>query len=380
MAIISFGNINKKILFAIFGGIFKLLSDLLIKFLRKSKKIEIREHPFILGINAGLGYCISFIPFLIFKRNYEYLKQKNFDVDKKLIYNETDDYFLEKREKKFRPWLIIAFCDFFQKLLSFIYISLYNFWMFDILFILIFSHFILKVKLYKHHFISLMLIIIFGIIINIIYNIYEKISEEFFFKILNTFIIEIIFSLQIVVAKYAMEYKLSSPYEICLFEGVFILVINLILLIIFTFIPMSEIKYIKNTEYEGKMYIDNFFQYFSKISYIEVISFIIIMLGRFGFNIFCLLTIKYFTPSHSIIILIIGEVFFAFYDLEPLWRVFIEFFIYTLLIFVMLVFLEIIEINLWGLQKNTEKNISLRAGNIDSILDEVETEEEKEDE
>ncbi len=249
MAIISFGNINKKILFAIFGGIFKLLSDLLIKFLRKSKKIEIREHPFILGINAGLGYCISFIPFLIFKRNYDYLNQKNFDVDEKLIYNETDDYFLEKREKKFRPWLIIAFCDFFQKLLSFIYISLYNFWMFDILFILIFSHFILKVKLYKHHFISLMLIIIFGIIINIIYNIYEEISEEFFFKILNTSIIEIIFSLQIVVAKYAMEYKLSSPYEICLFEGVFILVINLILLIIFTFIPMSEIKYIKNTKY-----------------------------------------------------------------------------------------------------------------------------------
>ena len=380
MAIISFGNINKKILFAIFGGIFKLLSDLLIKFLRKSKKIEIREHPFILGINAGLGYCISFIPFLIFKRNYEYLKQKNFDVDKKLIYNETDDYFLEKREKKFRPWLIIAFCDFFQKLLSFIYISLYNFWMFDILFILIFSHFILKVKLYKHHFISLMLIIIFGIIINIIYNIYEEISEEFFFKILNTFIIEIIFSLQIVVAKYAMEYKLSSPYEICLFEGVFILVINLILLIIFTFIPMSEIKYIKNTKYEGKMYIDNFFQYFSKISYIEVISFIIIMLGRFGFNIFCLLIIKYFTPSHSIIILIIGEVYFAFNDLEPLWRVFIEYFIYALLIFVMLVFLEIIEINLWGLQKNTERNISLRAGQIESIMDDVETEEEKEDE
>ena len=380
MAIISFGNINKKILFAIFGGIFKLLSDLLIKCLRESNKIEIREHPFILGINAGLGYCISFIPFLIFKRNYDYLNQKTFDVDEKLIYNETDDYFLEKREKKFRPWLIIAFCDFFQKLLSFIYISLYNFWMFDILFILIFSHFILKVKLYKHHFISLMLIIIFGIIINIIYNIYEEISEEFFFKILNTFIIEIIFSLQIVVAKYAMEYKLSSPYEICLFEGVFLLVINLILLIIFTFIPMSEIKYIKNTKYEGKMYIDNFFQYFSKISYIEVISFIIIMLGRFGFNIFCLLIIKYFTPSHSIIILIIGEVYFAFNDLEPLWRVFIEYFVYALLIFVMLVFLEIIEINLWGLQKNTERNISLRAGQIESIMDDVETEEEKEDE
>ena len=46
----------------------------------------------------------------------------------------------------------------------------------------------------------------------------------------------------------------------------------------------------------------------------------------------------------------------------------------------MLVFLEIIEINLWGLQKNTEKNISLRAGQIESIMDDAETEEEKEDE
>ena len=380
MAIISFGNINKKILYAIFGGIFKLLSDLLIDSLRESNKIELRDHPFLLGINAGLGYCISFIPFLIFKRNYNYLNQKSLDADEKLIYNETEDYFFEKREKKIRQWLIIAFCDFLQKLLSFIYEGLNNFWMFDILFILIFSHFILKVKLYKHHFISLILIIIFGIIIIIINNLYTEKSEDFFFKIINTFVIEIIFSLEIVVAKYAMEYKLSSPYEICIFEGVFILVINLILLIIFTFIPMSEIKYIKKTEYEGKMYIDNFFQYFSKISYIEVISFIVIMLSRFGFNIFCLLITKYFTPSHSIMILIIGEIYFASYDTEPLWRVFIEYIMYALLIFVMLVFLEIIEINCWGLQKNTEKNISLRAGQIDSILDEDETEEEKEDE
>ena len=46
----------------------------------------------------------------------------------------------------------------------------------------------------------------------------------------------------------------------------------------------------------------------------------------------------------------------------------------------MLVFLEIIEINCCGLQKNTERSISLRAGQIETILDEDETEEEKEDE
>ena len=234
-------------------------------------------------------------------------------------------------------------------------------------------------KIYTHHFISLILILIFGIVIIIIYYLNEERNWELFFQILNTFIVEILFSLEIVVAKYAIEFKYCSPYEICLFCGILLLIIFFLLLIIFTFIPMSEIKYIKKVEYEGKMYVDNFIYYFSNLSLIEIIYFILSMVHRFGFTLFCLLTTKYCTPLHIVIILIIGEIYFGA-ETETLWREIVEYIIYVFLVFFMLIFLEIIEINCYGLQKNTEKNIINRAIELDIKINEDDLEEEKEDE
>ena len=136
--------------------------------MRENNNINLAKQPFILGLNASLGLCLSFIPYLIFKKNYDYLEQRKFSDDEKLIYNVSDDIIYEKRENKHYPLLIFSFCDFSQKFLSFIYRGLDNFWVFDILFIMIFSYFILKMKLYTHHFISLILILIFGIVIIII--------------------------------------------------------------------------------------------------------------------------------------------------------------------------------------------------------------------
>ena len=46
----------------------------------------------------------------------------------------------------------------------------------------------------------------------------------------------------------------------------------------------------------------------------------------------------------------------------------------------MLIFLEIIEINCYGLQKNTEKNIISRAKELDLKINDDDLEEEKDDE
>ena len=379
MAFISCGNINKKIFYSMIGVILKFLFDFILKMMRDNNDINLAKQPFMLGFNASLGLCLSFIPYLIFKKNYDYLEQRKFSDDEKLIYNDSDDLIYEKRENKHYPLLIFSFCDFFQKFLSFIYHGLDNFWIFDILFIMIFSYFILKMKLYTHHFISLILILIFGIVIIIIYYLNEERNWELFFQILNTFIVEILFSLEIVVAKYAIEFKYCSPYEICLFCGILSLIIFSLLLIIFTFIPMSEINYIRKVEYEGKMYVDNFIYYFSNLSLIEIIYFILSMVHRFGFTLFCLLTTKYCTPSHIVIILILGEIYFGV-PTEPLWKEIVEYIIYAFLVFAMLIFLEIIEINCYGLQKNTEKNIINRAIELDIKINEDDLEEEKEDE
>ena len=111
----------------------------------------------------------------------------------------------------------------------------------------------------------------------------------------------------------------------------------------------------------------------------EIIYFIIQMIKRFGFNIFCLLTTKYCTPCHIVIILIIGEIYFGV-ETEPLWTAILEYIIYVFLVFTLLIFLEIIEINCYGLQKNTEKNIISRAKELDLKINDDDLEEEKDDE
>ena len=63
MAIISLGAINKRILFAVFGGGFKIIVNIILY----HSEIKMQNHPCILGINAGLGLCLSIFPLLYLK-------------------------------------------------------------------------------------------------------------------------------------------------------------------------------------------------------------------------------------------------------------------------------------------------------------------------
>ena len=102
---------------------------------------------------------------------------------------------------------------------------------FSTVFILLFSYLILKTKVYSHHLVSLIIISILGIIL-IVLNLYN--NENFYFwKIFVTLVTEILFQLEIVIFKYTMKTKFSSPYEVCFFAGFFEIIINLLLLIIF---------------------------------------------------------------------------------------------------------------------------------------------------
>ena len=61
MSIISLRKVNKKILYSIFGAIFKLLATSAKDGISKDQEIELKNHAFILGINSGYGY-----PFQLF--------------------------------------------------------------------------------------------------------------------------------------------------------------------------------------------------------------------------------------------------------------------------------------------------------------------------
>ena len=97
MAIISLGAINKKILFAIFAGVFKLFANIILH----HSTVKMNSHPCILGINAGFGLSLSFFPFLYLKlKNRKIATKDNLKImptvnDDIMIYNDAG-----KREKR----------------------------------------------------------------------------------------------------------------------------------------------------------------------------------------------------------------------------------------------------------------------------------------
>ena len=58
MPIISLGIINKKILFAVISGLFKLIANTILY----HSDAKMKAHPCILGINSGLGLMLAVIP------------------------------------------------------------------------------------------------------------------------------------------------------------------------------------------------------------------------------------------------------------------------------------------------------------------------------
>ena len=65
MKYIGFGDVNKKLLYILLGGIGKLIAELILYFY--GKDVKMTKHCFILGINAGMGMLLAFIPHDIVK-------------------------------------------------------------------------------------------------------------------------------------------------------------------------------------------------------------------------------------------------------------------------------------------------------------------------
>ena len=307
MSFLSLGIINKKILFAVFAGLFKLGANI---FLNHSK-VKMNSHPCILGINAGLGLNLSIFPFLYLKLKNKQIKYLNAleQITKKNKINSFNNSNYQRKKKIYLFILLIASLDFLQKFLSFFFREqfLENFWIFDTCLLLIFSLFILKTKFYSHHFLSLIMILIIGISL-IVINYYE--GNITFLEVIITLLTEIFFSLENVICKYSMEVKFFSPYEICFYVGLFELIIFSLLLIIFTNVPASSSDLMNHL---NNNHIDDFFVYIVQLDMNEALIFILLMFLRCIFILFGFVTVDYFTPAHIVLILILGEINFFIY-------------------------------------------------------------------
>lgn len=152
-----------------------------------------------------------------------------------------------------------------------------------------------------------------------------------------------------------METTFCSTYEMCLYVGIIEIYLNFILFMISNYVE----------------FLSNFRIDFKAFQTKDILIFIVMIFLKFFYNLCNYLTIKLASEFHFLIIIVIGELTIYIKDLisnnEKL--LFIIFTVVSLIfiLFMTLVFIEIIEINCFQLQLNTKRNISKRAQNIDTI-------------
>ena len=292
------------------------------------------------------------------KRN---LKDENQDKGKtsknsiELIYNKPS-----KTKKAFILIILISFLDFVARtieLFFFLFIcsekteEKQNRWLitFEILPRIIFCRFILKVKLYKHHFLSLLFFFIGFLIISIlgIISIDTKNQRIYAFTMI---IPKVIYALEDTINKIILTDRFILPHFLLFFRGLINAILVSILICILYFTSSIDFRYYDN--------ILNNIQV-SEIIF-RIISFIFM-----ACKIFCIFKIIYiFTPQH------VGFCLVIIYMLTAIKNMILEGdfqkeFFYCLFIIISLLFIafgtlifnEMILINCWGLNENTKSGI-----------------------
>ena len=164
---------------------------------------------------------------------------------------------------------------------------------------------------------------------------------------LISLLIVFLYSLENVLDKYFMLIKYIKPYEILFIKGVTVSILSIITLIITTKI--------------GK--VDNYWDYVQNLDSKEIIIFIGLVLINFIDILLIILIIYIFSPYHILLTDFVSDIINYFLDIgntDALTAIFVILFL-LIDIFMILVFIELIELNFCGLSENTNKNIEARA-------------------
>ena len=341
---LGIGFIDKNILYMIIGGLIRLFVSL---FVGGNILSSILNHPLVMNFASSFGLMLSIIPLIIYKKKNKemfFFAREKKEERNDLVYINMSEAI---KYGKYKYILLSSFLDFIQTIVMdrFSAFCVVNMWIFDILFISIFSFFIFKIKLYLHHYISVLLIIFVGISLDIFSGHYIFNDKDYVTSMIFKFISEIVLSLGFVIDKYTMEKKFCSPYEMCFYHGVINFILSLILL-----------------SFSKDIGLDDYSEFFNEPSLDKFFAFIIFMFVQFIFNIFILIINKNTTPCHILIMIIIG-LFAPYIKLltNDIKSAIILILGLLIILFFTLIFNEILELRCFGLEKNTKKNITTRA-------------------
>ena len=346
MSYIGIGLINRNLIPIFLGCIFCFLN----RILNQYKDTLLFQNPILTNIFISISHIFTFIPYIIFTIRTKPL----IDNDNKIKFTKTDKKFafiytnIDLKIVKGKVKYII-----FSSLLYFI-TSIIFVYTFEIktnsgnLFIFaatVFYYYIFKIKLYKHHYLSIIIILLMGLIIDLVFeNLQNEIIHNFVLLVLSCLRI-VLLSFYYVIVKYIMEKKFASVYEITFFNGL----INFVLMIILAII---DYYFIQIFEYK---------EYFYSFDIKELLIVLGVMVTQLGIYICIVISSKFFSPCHAFIIFVFGHLAYYLYNFELTVRSMIAIICIFIIIFFSLVFNEIIEINCWQLSYNLKRNITNRS-------------------
>ena len=364
---ITCGKIDKNIIY--------IIVPIVITIFEYSYAIKAYEkiyhfHKIIFKICQALAMTLSFIPFIILKINNKSSNNNNNNLyDKEYL-----DKYKNVKYKKYGLIILSSFLTFLFKIIHYA-LNLYesgdiSYWFFAVIFISIFSYFILKNSLYRHQYLGIIIFLISGIILNMINYWKDEIKS---LNIIGSLVEHIINSFNMVLKKYIVEYTFCYVSELIFYEGIITLVLFIITLIICTNIELSnDIKDCEHVIYNGKCYFDNFNKYYESLDTSQVFIFLFIMLYYTPYFYCFFNTMKSYTVFHLFIIYIFEEdIFYEMFDGKEreVWLIVVNIILFIILFFMILVFTEMVELNFCKLSENIKRNISNRPDKDEEDLD-----------
>ena len=346
MALMSLGQIDKKCISILLGCIFCFLNRLINQY----ENTLLFKNTILTNIFIASGKLFIVIPFIIFKIR---TKVYNTDIENINENKNIKNTYIDKLNSIIKgkwKYLLLSAVIFFAQGIIFVYAFIIksNSWVWGILITSIFCYLIFKIKLFKHHYFSVIFIILIGLIIDIISgNLKNDITNNLVLLLLR-FVREIVYSFHDVIDKYIMEKTFGSVYDIALSNGV-------ITLILFGIFGIFDYYY---------FHLDNWQKYFDNFKSTEFLVILGVIITQFGLYLSILFTIKNYSPCHVFIIMVFGQISY-YLDFSSNSIIIIICLIFVLLL--SLIFNEIIEINVCGLSNNTKKNIIMRSQTEDDI-------------
>ena len=224
---------------------------------------------------------------------------------------------------------------------------------FEMIFLILISKYFLEYKYFKHHIISLIVLILIGLLFFFCYDIRSSFTK-FIILIILRIAHAALDAVYRCYQKYMME-KLYYPYwNIAFVPGLILFPITLVLFII-------QLKFYNDQNLED--YLTNFI----------IFKIVLPLIFNVIMTPLTILIVYYFPPDYILIITLLESIFRTIkvcIKREVFNALFIL--LHIIQILAMLIYLEIFELNFCGLNKNTRRNIDLR-GEIDQSVDDGET-------